>query len=754
MGLFSKKKKAVEELEESKKVAKHKAGFFDTLNLYSRLIVDKVTNGATDVPPRILGEGEFYYSTNRVFTRKGVKKMVFIRDLPSEIARGFITDLRELVSSEVYKYNITNGTNYNASVTLLVDGEFYNLDFSNKRIQARWNNFVRQYERVSREAQNRSLKDELSSDKYSEAVVRKTKSFLYLKEAKDEQLASFFKSKIILELIADNDEILGIVEKALKAFTYNYKITTDEVFIQTNEYMKAYSPAGRPERSLIRQMNEGDVWADDTISSLTVTTHGKVGDDVGIYHGIDVQSRDVVVWDMYNGEDANNVLLVGSTGEGKSRYAKMLYTFYLPDDLFSTVVFDYEGTEYASLALIGEAKMIGMGSAMGRYVNTMVIGDLTDDPELDAELKIFAVTATERIFNLLVDEEYGMTPEQLSIFSDAFSEVYADAQVTEEQSSWKNSKGLTYFHIYAKITEMINSDGKYAGYHTLERLKNFRAILRPYFEEGGSRKHWFKEAIDIDEIMKARHIVFNFDMGGKDEESVDGKALALRQNFASYLTLMLARRNSVAGIKTVVFLEELQRYLKQKYSGDIVSNFASGGRKLGLVNYFITNNPSALIDAAEVGADKEDHNASAIMSSITMTIIGALYRADMVKIIDFFSLHDATGYLMELADVKENNSKDAALKYCFFVKNKGQATIVRMMSHPELESLPLYTTVKNKKNPELRSARAMKEEEVQKTLKDAFDRDGEWDRKEARYDDRVKGSKIEKTWKKEYIHGK
>ncbi|MGM9926632.1 MAG: hypothetical protein ACI35P_01665 [Bacillus sp. (in: firmicutes)] len=747
------KKKVSEELEESKRVQKQGWGFMETLNLYSRLIVDKLSKGAMDVPPRILGEGEFYYSTNRVFTRNGVKKMIFIRDLPAEISRGFISDLRALVEKEVYNYNMTHGTNYKAAVTLVIDGEFYDLDFSNKRIQARWNNFVRQYERVSKEARNKSLKDELSSDKYSEAVVRKTKSFLYLKEAKDEQQASFFKTKVILEIMADNDEILEVAERALKSFTYTNKITTSEVFIQTNEYMKAYSPAGRPERSLIRQMNEGDVWADDTLSSLTVTTHGKVGDELGVYHGMDIQSREVVVWDMYNGEDANNILLAAGSGEGKSLFAKMTYTFYLVDDLFSTVVFDYEGSEYEAIGIIGETQTIGMGSADGRYVNTMVIGRLTGDAKLDAELKIFAMQSTERVFNLLVDDEYGMTPEQLSIFSDALGEVYADAGVTEDPSTWHLSEGLTFFHIYSKILDMINGgkgSSKYIEIHTLERLKNFRAILRPYFEEGGSRKHWFKEPINIEEMMEAQHIRFNFDMGGKDEDSVDGKALALRQNFASHLTLMMARRNRVNGIKTVVYLEELQRYLKQKYSGDIVSNFASGGRKLGMVNYFITNDPASLVDAAEVGADKEDRNASAIMSNITMVIFGAMYRATMAKLIDYFSLHDATGYLMELADVKENNSEDAPLKHCFFMRNRGQSTIVRMMSHPELESLPLYRTVQNKHNPQLRSAKMMKGVDVQKSIVDAYKKDSEWDQRGAGYDARVKGSAVEKTWKKMY----
>lgn len=748
-GFFKKKIKASDRLEVSENIRRN-SKLLGAVSLYMRLAVDKITGGGTDVPPRVLSDGEFYYSTNRIFTRNGVKKMFFVRDLAPEMDRGFVTDLREEIAKEVDNYNTTYGTSFHVSVTLLVDGTHYPLDFSNRRTQARWKNFVNQYERVSKEAENRSLKEELNVDKYGEAVVRKVQSFLYLKEARDEQHASFYKTKIIFEIVADNDEILEVAEKKFIAFAYAQRMQYREVFIQTNEYQKAYTPASRPAKSLLRQMNEGDVYADDTITSLTVTTHGKVGDDVGVYHGIDIQSRDVVAFDMYSGDDANNVLLVGGSGEGKSGYAKMLYTFYLIDPLFDTVAFDFEGTEYLPLAHLGDATIIGMGSAEGRYVNTMVIGDFTGDKEIDDELKIYAMETTERVFNLLVDEEVGMSPEELAIFSDAFSEVYADAGVTENPETWEKSKGLTYFHIYAKIVEMSVGKllSKYEEIHTLEELKRFRAILRPYFEEGGSRKHWFKNPISVPEIVNSKHLVFNFAMGGTDESSVDKKALALRQMFASHLTLLKAKHNKVRGVKTVTFLEELQRYLKQRYSGDIVANFASGGRKLGLVNYFITNAPSAMLISAEAGATELDKNIGTVMSNITMTIIGALYRSDVNELVKYYSLQNSLGYLYELSDVKENNSTDAQLKYCFHVRNRGQSTIVKMMMHPEIADLPLYKTKISEFNPNLRTADFTSGTNVQGKVESAFLQDKEWDKANVTFEDRVQGSDVFKTWKR------
>src|SRR5699024_6721928 len=148
--------------------------------------------------------------------------------------------------------------------------------------------------------------------------------------------------------------------------------------------------------SLIQQMNPRKVFADETLSSLTVPTHGVIGDERGTYHGVDVLSRRVVTFDMADGPDANTILLTAMSGEGKSNFAKMLYTFYPMDDNFGTVVFDYEGTEYTPLAKVIKSEIISMTASSGRYVNTIVIGRPVGVPEIDKELKTMAQTTTVR----------------------------------------------------------------------------------------------------------------------------------------------------------------------------------------------------------------------------------------------------------------------------------------------------------------------------------------------------------------------
>src|SRR5690625_116640 len=118
-------------------------GFFDALNLYTRIIADKITKGRTDNPTeklgenRVLGDKQFYYSVNRVFTKQGIKKPYFI-DLPQYSDRGFVTDLREDINRAVQAYNQTHRLEENVSVTCIMDSDNFkvNLDRKSTRLNS------------------------------------------------------------------------------------------------------------------------------------------------------------------------------------------------------------------------------------------------------------------------------------------------------------------------------------------------------------------------------------------------------------------------------------------------------------------------------------------------------------------------------------------------------------------------------------------------------------------------------------------
>ena len=674
-------------------------GFVKTIDLYSRILIDYFTHGVADEPPENIEEGKFYYTTNRIYTKHGVKKMFFIHTLPNIVPRGFITELRDAIELAIYRYNDKNDMTEEVYLNFVIDGKHYKWDMSSRKTQGKWKHFTREYERVMEKAGNKTLQDELSSDKYTDQVRHKVNSFLYMKEATEEREggSALYRTILALEVCATSNEALIEAEKTIQAFTFRNRIKLKDVFIQTNEYNKTFTPASHEPNSLLRQMQGGDIFTDDTLASFTLAVHGIVGDEVGIYHGVDIKSKNVVALDFSKGEDSKGVLLTASSGEGKSNYAKMLYTFITPlKQTYSVVVFDYEGTEYIPLGRVTGAKNISFTGGSGSYVNTMAIADLTGDDLIDSDLKNNAVEFTTQVFDLLIDG--GMTLMEKSAFSEAFRLVYEDFEVYDDDpETWKNSKDCTFYHIFGKILQMKHVD-KYILEYGEETLNTLASGLRLYFEAGNIYSNWFKNPITPQEIMDSQNIIYNFGMGGKDESSVTGKSLALRQMFAGYLTMTLASRNKVHGLRTIVFFEELQRYLQLENSGKILSTISSGGRKLGIIPYYITNTPSDIFALSDSFNPNIQDNIRALLANIKYQIIGALPQNEMLPLIKQWNLHNSKYYLDKLVSIRENSEANSPLKYCFYIRYKGQSTLVRMLSHPDLSDLPLYKTLNDSKS--------------------------------------------------------
>lgn len=683
-----------------------------TLEYYTGLLKNYLDHD--DVPQKELGNGEFYYTAESVYTKNGVKKPFIVTDYPAEMDRGFVTDIRNTVDTYVERYQTKTGVDGTVSVNLVVDMIPYSLRLDSRSTTNRWNGLVRMYRRVSEEMDEKTLEDELKSDKYNDNVVRKVKSFMHIRDARDNMKAGFFKTAVILELEVKNNnlieanELLKEAEKGLVEYSRSVDLLYKRLFLNIQQYYKNYSPTSMfNENELIRRRFTGNVFSDDTLSSFYLPSHGRVGDRTGVYFGIDVKSMEVVTFDLAKGSDANNILMVAQTGQGKSAYTKMVLSYLGIDKNYQSVIFDYEGTEYAPLGKILGAREVGMAGTSGSYVNTMVIQDETGDPEIDEMRWQKAMEMTTSIYNLIFNEDRGMTKIELDIFSFLMGKMYIHAGVTDKNPKewYERSKDLTFYTLYAMLDEMINMrDTELFDEFSEMDIRDFRSSLRPYFGKSGIYNSWFRNPISISEFLKSKDVVFNFGMGSESESIVESKKLALRQMYASYLTILKASVNKAQGVKTFITIDEMQRYIELAYSGEIIAQFVSGGRKLGMITLMITNAPQELISAGDTSNPNVRNNISTIMSGITGSIIGASREKDMDTVIDELRLEDAAGYLLQLADIADNKMRNADLKYCFYINIKGEQTLVKGIVHPAFIESPIYSTKPAKKNKELRGA--------------------------------------------------
>lgn len=702
-----------------------------TLDYYTGLLRNWLDHD--DVPDKELGNGEFYYTAESVFTKNGVKKPFIILDYPMEIDRGFVSDIRYRVEEYVEQYRTKTGIEGTVSVNLTVDMLPYDLRLDSRKTTNRWNGLVRMYKRVSADMEEKELEDELKTDKYSDNVRRKVRSFIHIRDARNKMKAGFYKTAVVLELEVKNpdlveaNEVLKEAERGLMAYSREVDLGYKRMFLNVHQFYKNYTPTSMfNERELLRRKYTGNVFSDDTLSSFFMPSHGKVGDATGVYFGIDVKSTEVVTYDLFKGSDANNILLSGQTGQGKSTYAKILLSYIGLDKRYQTVIFDYEGTEYAPLGLIIGATEVGMAGTSGSYVNTMVIQDVTGDKDIDGGRWKAAMEMTTSVYNLIFNEEVGMNKIELDIFSFLLGKLYADAGVSDlNPHEWyERSKGLTFYTFYAMLDNMINTHNpELFGEFSTEDIRDFRSALRPYFGKGQVYNSWFKNPISIEEFLHSKDVVFNFGMSSESESTVDTKKLALRQMYASYLTILKASINKSKGIKTFVTVDEMQRYLKLNYSGSIIAQFVSGGRKLGMVTFLITNSPQELISAGDSSNPNVQDNISTVMSGLTGQILGAMRKNDMDEVIDEFGLQNAAGYLYELANIADNKKKKAEMKYCFYLNMRGEQTIVKGVVHPAFIDSPIYSTTLVDNGSGLRGAEETTEGELASNINKVREKD-------------------------------
>src|SRR5699024_4324070 len=131
-------------------------------------------------------------------------------------------------------YNLANQTNENVSVTVIADGKNFPVDLSQGSMQGRFKVWARDYENIRKKAQNKRLEDELKSDKHTQQTRHKVGSYLYIKEAVEKEKASFYKTNIIIELVATSDDVLDKADKELRSTLFQLDAKSDRKSTRLN----------------------------------------------------------------------------------------------------------------------------------------------------------------------------------------------------------------------------------------------------------------------------------------------------------------------------------------------------------------------------------------------------------------------------------------------------------------------------------------------------------------------------------------
>jgi hypothetical protein len=362
-------------------------------------------------------------------------------------------------------------------------------------------------------------------------------------------------------------------------------------------------------------------------------------------------------------------------------------------------VLDYEGDEYSNMyhyfheASPADAVLISFGKGGSEYFDPMQFPDLTGDEDVDSGIKESAISFTLAMFNVVVGGSDGaMTDLERRVVSEAISRVFDSIGVTDDRSTWKNTKlsNITIADVYDEIKTIVSRrefSGLDDGGAKAAAALHIAECCSLYFDEGEARYGSFSKPLSADALFRAKFVVFSFGAKGQAASTQDKDILAMRQLSVAYINTALSNYcKSVLRTYHACVWEEFQRWGDIQGAADILSNQITGGRKRGEINFIISNDLASLLDQSNV------LNAR-IRQNIQNFAIGKIRdKGVREKFCELFDLRECRSVLNQIAKASgDTNGFNWMKAFCVILDN-GKKAVVKVMLPPAIAKSKLFRT--------------------------------------------------------------
>lgn len=528
-------------------------------------------------------------------------------------------------------------------------------------------------------------------------------SLMYLSSADKERGRALIETSVCVIISGKRGDYFDESVAAIEAYVHNIGVEMNRVLYEIPDLIKYYSPFSMQYIKEIAEWAPRNVMTDELLSRYNTYAQGTLGVN-GIHFGTDIYSHFPVLKKVKPKIDtAENWLVTAETGGGKSFYVKALLLELLGLGYYGTIM-DIEGFEYVPLANFmshnSKVEIINMGEGDGKYFDPMEIAGETGIPDIDRDAKKLSLNFATSIFKVLLGKAYEEDLWLDTVIDDAVAEVYKDAGITEDRSTWGNSKVLSLFDVYDKLSQLIDFRDDRAYNSAVNKAI---AITGRYFEADGTRSSLFKTKVNVSDIVDADLVICSFGMAGKSPQSVDAVQMALMQLGAAQLSHQRSIFAKSQGKFNFKLWEEFQRWGKFPDSDKTLGVAITGGRKLGDVNIIITNVVKELLDDDRFG----------IFGNITSFMVGAIGDSKVRKnLCDRLSVPQMLNDLDEIAaaarvndDLKDikgtTEASMSAYNYAFLVGlDRSKYGVVQMMVPEDLAQTSLFLTGVKQSNQE------------------------------------------------------
>lgn len=635
------------------KIKKHN----EFLDAYYYILSKRIENYKSGMSDLNNSASEMILSYDKVATTTSVRKYFRLVEFPHDVPDQLFDVLRDCenildVRSDSLEEQAPIYINYNVKMNP------HFIDFDSREMQTRrslWEQYIREEE------------SEISNDENRFATQRNTstlnrnqwllESWDCFQQAVVNKLATPTMELIVEICVCDNsNQSVKRLNKAVDTFlrlcgSYHikFKPIKSSLWDSIWEFFKSFAPISSEDLTTIPAEVTKFPVTTDFISHMCDFTQGTLS-GTEIVMGFDVKNLQLVYKDLATTHEAENILVTGGTGSGKSCLAKCI-GFQVLFNGYTVVVLDRDG-EYVPMAQEIGGKIISFKS--GNYFDTFEIADLTGDVEVDSGLYEESITSTIQFFHTLCSSAYEpqMSSDEIAMFSLVHSALRKKfGIVASDSSTWKNSQiyGFSYIGFYNMLLSMRDNDASFRDRYN-EKLERFIDKLRVYFDEDGIYHSRFLNPISVNKIYEAIDndagmIVFDLNI---PEEETPSKDTVIKLITASHLTSLILAHNKKLKKFTVAYVEELNRFLQNPHALVIASSMATGNRKKNACSFFMTNTPYTLISG--------DKNLETIKENMNYTLFGKFVNGDekyIDKIATSFGLFNSVDELNLVATHKE-----------------------------------------------------------------------------------------------------
>lgn len=471
-----------------------------------------------------------------------------------------------------------------------------------------------------------------------DSVTRRKNSLVYLSDADKRRRRNFFRFRTMMVISGIRGENFDKTVVEVNSYCKGTGIVITRVEDNMSGFLRTFSPFSMEiSQDILKQVGSNTI-PDEQIARFSTYDQGKIGRN-GIIFGTDIYSGFAVYKKIKKTDvDAENILITAETGGGKSFFLKVLLLQLLALKEYNGTINDIEGFEYIPMAGFvannDDVVVLNMAEGQGCYYDPFEI-TITGTPELDKDIFTFCKSFTNSYFGVLIGSNLLRNNDwSQKIINNAISKSYTDLGVRDDDpSTWGNTKGYGLFYVYGKFKDLykecieLQKKSKVEELELHERYKlnpgyidtldKVVAKLSEYFEpfdKGGIRSDVFRNRVALSDIVNAKLVINSFGMAGKSADTIDKTQMSLSQLSAANISHIRSIFSKAQGKFNFKVWEEFQRWGSFPDSVNTIKTAITGGRKLGDVNFIVTNNIKELLD----------DDKFAIFDNITSFAIGAI----------------------------------------------------------------------------------------------------------------------------------